>query len=106
MSAESVDPLVRLASLRIRVMRAHEQAKLLRADLPPMFHEEIDQVTGQLAGVYLQLTDIIEVVAPNGINDTEEDLKREQKRLASVMKQLQKGDALRGIVDVDDFYHD
>ncbi len=100
--APAVTPMERLLSLRIRVMRAREQSNLLRAEVVPMFHEEMDQIISELTRVWLRVSDIIDTMTPEGANDTEEDILREQRRLAGIMKKLQQGDALKGIVDPDD----
>ena len=86
----------RLLSLRSRVLRAREQARLLQADLPT-FADELAEAEGLLTTAYLTVSQIVDIVTPEGANDTDEDLAAEQQRIAAEVKRMERAGAMKGI---------
>lgn len=86
----------RLLSLRARVLRAREQARLLQDGLPS-FVEEMGEAEVLLTRAWRLVSDVVEVVAPQGANDTDEDVEAEQKRIAAELKRMERAGAMKGI---------
>lgn len=98
---EAADPTARLLSLRSRVLRARQQATLLKPELPTL-DEELRRLEYLLIAAWRVVSDIIDVVMPEGANDTPEEILAEQKAIATELRRMAGRDSMKGLLDPDD----
>lgn len=96
MSDIATDPIVRLLSLRVRVLRAEVQSRLLQPELPT-FSEDLGEIEQLLKRAWLKVSEIVDLVSPPGANDTDEDIEAEQQRILAELREMQQRPAMQGL---------